>query len=128
MSEFTKPVEKLSESTKDYVKIKTDELKLQLVKGLSISVNQILSLLLVLFCGLIVLLAIAITVMLLMGSLIGNYAMGALLVAIIFAALTYYLYRKKDTMFVDTFVELFAKLFFEEDEEPSDGTPRDNNS
>ena len=128
MSEFTKPVEKLSESTKDYVKIKTDELKLQLVKGLSISVNQILSLLLVLFCGLIVLLAIAITVMLLMGSLIGNYAMGALLVAIIFAALTYYLYKRKDKMFVDTFVELFAKLFFEEDEEPSDETPRDNNS
>lgn len=117
MGEFTKPMENLGKDAKEYVDLRVDDLKLRTVKGLSLSLNQLLSMILVLFCGSIVLLALAFGIILLLGQAIGSYAGGALIIAAIFAVVTFVLWKMKDKLFLNTFVKLFVNLFFEKEEE-----------
>lgn len=117
MSEFTRPVENLSQDTRNYVDLKIDDLKLRTTKGLSIALNQVLSLLVVVLTAWLFFLALAVGLILLLGQAIGSYAAGALIIAAVFALAAYLLYRKKDTLFLNTFVRLFVKIFFEADEE-----------
>lgn len=120
MSEFTRPVENLSESAREYLDLKVDDLKLRTAKGLSISLNHLLSMILVLFCASVVLLAVAFGSILLLGQLIGSYALGAFIVAAVFAVLTFVIFRMRDKLFLDGFVKLFIGLFFEEEGGPGD--------
>lgn len=118
MSEFTRPVENLSESAREYLDLKVDDLKLRTAKGLSISLNHLLSMILVLFCASVVLLAVAFGSILLLGQLIGSYALGAFIIAAVFAVLTFVIFRMRDKLFLDGFVKLFIGLFFEEEGGP----------
>lgn len=115
MNEFTRPAEKLTGTVKEYVDLKADEIKLRTAKGLSIALNQVLSILAVLSLAGVVLLALAFCLILLLGQLVGSYALGALIIAVIFGVAAYLLYRKKDKLFLDSFVKLFVSLFFEEE-------------
>ena len=117
MGEFTKPMEDLGKNTREYVDLRVDDLKLRTVKGLSLSLNHLLSMILVLFSGSIVLLAVAFGVILLLGQMIGSYAGGAFIVAVIFGIVTFCLWKVRGKLFLDSFVKLFIKLFFDEDEE-----------
>ena len=56
-------------------------------------------------------------VILLVGELIGSYAWAALGVAALLAIGLWILVRKRDTLFRDTFVPLFVKLFFSDDDD-----------
>jgi len=114
MNEFTKPVENLSKSAADYANLKLDDLKLKTVKGLSISLNHLLSMILVLFSASVVLLALAFGGIFLLGQAIGNYAVGAFIVAGVFAILTVVLFLLRKKLFVGGFVQMFSRLFFEE--------------
>lgn len=117
MSEFSRPVEKLSQSAREYVDLRVDDLKLRTAKGLSISLNHLLSMILVLFCAMIVLLSLAFGCILLLGQLIGSYALGAFIVAALFAVLTWVLFRMRGKLFLDGFIKMFVGLFFEEEED-----------
>lgn len=117
MSEFTRPVENLAESAREYLDLQVDDLKLRTAKGLSISLNHLLSMILVLFCGSVVLLALAFGCILLLGQLIGSYALGAFIVAALFAVLTWILFRLRGKLFLNGFVRMFIGLFFEDGEE-----------
>ena len=117
MSEFSRPVEKLSQSAREYVDLRVDDLKLRTAKGLSISLNHLLSMILVLFCAMIVLLALAFPCILLLGQVIGSYALGAFIVAALFAVLTWGVFRLRGKLFLDGFVRMFVGLFFEEEED-----------
>ena len=117
MGEFTKPMEDLGKNAREYVDLRVDDLKLRTVKGLSLSLNHLLSMILVLFSGSIVLLAVAFGVILLLGQMIGSYAGGALIVAVIFGIVTFCLWKVRGKLFLDSFVKLFIKLFFDEDKE-----------
>ena len=70
-------MEDLGKNAREYVDLRVDDLKLRTVKGLSLSLNHLLSMILVLFSGSIVLLAVAFGVILLLGQMIGSYAGGA---------------------------------------------------
>jgi LPXTG-motif cell wall-anchored protein len=56
-------------------------------------------------------------VILLVGELIGSYAWAALGVAALLGIGLWILVRKRDTLFRDTFVPLFVKLFFADDDD-----------
>jgi hypothetical protein len=56
-------------------------------------------------------------VILLVGELIGSYAWAALGVAALLGIGLWILVRKRDTLFRDTFVPLFVKLFFSDDDD-----------
>ena len=120
MSEFSRPVEKLTQSAREYVDLRIDDLKLRTAKGLSISLNHLLSMILVLFCALVVLLALTFGCVLLLGQVIGSYALGAFIVAALFAVLTWVVFRLRGKLFLDGFVKMFIGLFFEEEEETED--------
>jgi len=117
MGEFTKPMEDLGKNAREYVDMRVDDLKLRTVKGLSLALNQLLSMILVLFSGFVVLLAVAFGIILLLGQAIGSYAGGALIVAVVFAIVTFILWKQRGKLFLNSFVKLFVGLFFESDED-----------
>ncbi len=117
MSEFSRPMERLTDSAREYLDLRVDDLKLRTAKGLSISLNHLLSMILVLFCAMVFLLALAFGCILLLGQVIGSYALGAFIVAALFAVLTWVLFRMRGKLFLDGFIKMFVGLFFEEDPE-----------
>lgn len=117
MNHFTKPMEDLGTNVREYIDLRVDDLKLRTVKGLSLSLNHLLAMILILFSGSIVLLAVAFGIILLLGQLLGSYAGGAFIVAVIFAILTFILWKLKGKLFQNSFVKLFIKLFFDEEED-----------
>ena len=110
MGEFTKPVEDLGRSAKDYVDLKAEDVKLRLVKGLSLSLGKMLSMILVLFLCSIVLFALAIGLILLIGKAVDNYAVGAFIVAGGFALIAAIVYLLRKKLFVSGFIGMMGDL------------------
>ena len=110
MGEFTKPVEDLGRSAKDYVDLKVEDVKLRLVKGLSFSLGKLLSMILVLFLCSVVLFALAIGLILLIGQAMDNYAAGAFIVAGGFALVGIIVYLLRKKLFVSSFVGMMEDL------------------
>ena len=117
MSEFTKPVDDLSRSTKEYVDLRLDDLKLRAVKGLSLSLNHLLTMILILFTAAIVMLALAFGLVLLLGSAIGSYAGGAFIVAGFFLLVGVILFLLRKKLFLNSFIKMFVGIFFDEEKE-----------
>lgn len=117
MARFDKPLQDLVTDSKAYVDLQIDDLKLRVVKGLSLSLGQLLALLLVLIALSVVLLAVGAGCVLLLGTWIGSYAGAAFIMAGIFALLTLLLFRLRAKLFVNGFVKLFASILFEDREE-----------
>ena len=117
MGEFTKPIEDLGKEASRYIDLHRDELKLTTAKGLSVALSKLLYFLLVLFVASLILTALAMGGVLWIGELIGSYAGGAGIVAAIFLILlgTLFLFRKK--VFRNTFVSMFVKLFYDDDDD-----------
>ena len=87
MGEFTRPVEELGKSAKAYADLRFEDIKLRLVKSLSYSLGRLLSMVVLLFVCSIVFLALAIGLILIIGKAIDNYAVGAFIVAGVFAVI-----------------------------------------
>ncbi|MDO4844900.1 MAG: hypothetical protein UIV44_05030 [Bacteroidales bacterium] len=115
MSEFTKPVEDLGRNTADYVEARIDDLKLRTAKGLSLTLGKLLYMLLVLFIVSVILTALAVGGVMWIGELIGSYAAGAGIVAVVFAVILGIVILLRKRLFRNTFVPMFIKLFFDED-------------
>lgn len=116
MALFTEKVGDIAGSAKEYLDLRLDDLKLRTVKGLSITLNRLLSLILVLFSVSIVMLAVAIGLIFLIGDAIGSMAGGAFVVAGLFALLAVALYFFRDKLFTDSMVRMLVGIFFDEDE------------
>lgn len=117
MARFDQPLQDLAADTKAYVDLQADDLKLKVSKGLSLSLGQLLALLLVVLSLFIVLLSVAAGCVLLIGQWTGSYALGAFVMAGSFAIVTAVLFLLRKKLFVDSFVRLFTGIFFEEEEE-----------
>ena len=117
MAGFDKPLQDLASDARDYVDLQVDKLKLQVTKGLSLSLGQVLALVLAVVSLSIVFLALGAGCVILIGGWLGNYALAAFIVAAFFALLTLILFLLKDKLFVNGFVKLFTSIFFEEEEE-----------
>lgn len=111
---FTKPAEDFSAQVGEYIDLKLDEIKLKTAKGLSLTLQKVLVAILLLSLVNIVLIAAAIGGVLILGHLIGNYSAGAFIVAGVFALITLILYLLRKKLFVNSFVQMFVKIFFED--------------
>lgn len=111
--ELTRPAEKLRNSAVEYIDLKIDDLKLQTVKGLSLSLHKVLLAVFFITIGNIVLIAAAFGMVLLIGKMLDDYAAGAFIVSgfflIVLAVL--FLFRKK--LFIKGLVNTFMQLFFD---------------
>ena len=103
---------KLSEAGK-YLDRKLDVLKLQTVDGLSVAANSILAMMAILMVGAIVLAAFAFGIVMLLGELIGDWAIAAFIIGGIFLILLVMLIVFRRKLFVDMFVKLFIGIFYE---------------
>ena len=112
--DFTKSAEEFAQSASEYIDLKIDDLKLRTAKGLSLTLNRILLAILFLSLGSIVLTATAFGGVLLIGVLIGSYAAGAFIVAGFFLLLTVILFAIRKKLFLNGFVQMFIRLFFED--------------
>lgn len=116
MSGFDRPLQDLASNAREYVDLQVDDLKLRITKGLSLSLGQVLALVLALVSLSILLLALGAGCVILLGNWLGNYAVAAFIVAGFFAVVTLILFLLKNKLFVNGFVRLFTKVFFEEEE------------
>ena len=72
MSEFTRPARELLDASREYADSKADEVKLQVVKGLSISLSKLVSLLIIVCVGMALLLVLSFGLILLLGEVMGK--------------------------------------------------------
>ena len=117
MSNFSRPAEDLSREAKDYVDLRLDEVKLRTAKGLSVTASKLVGLFLILGVGISLLLVLSFGLILLLGELVGSYAWSAIGVAVLEGIALWILIRKRNDLFKDTFVPLFVKLFFSDDDD-----------
>ena len=117
MSNFSQPAEDLSRKAKDYIDLRLDDVKLRAVKGLSLSASKIVGIILLLLLGTNLVLVLSFGLILLLGELVGSYAWTALAVAGVLGVALWILVRKREALFKDTFVPLFVKLFFSDDDD-----------
>ena len=117
LEDYLRPVCDLERDTRDYVDAKVDQVKLKTIKGLSVSVSLVLSMVLLLFTVSVVLLAVAAGCILLLGKWTGSYIAGAFIMAGVFLVLSVIVFLLRKRLFVNGFVHTFAQLFFEEKEE-----------
>ncbi len=116
---FTGAAEDLAEKASEYIDLKIDDIKLRTAKGLSVTLNHLLLAILFLSLGSIVLMALAFGGVLLLGDIIGSYAAGAFIVAGIFLFLMGILFTLRKKLFINGFVQMFIRLFFENSDEES---------
>jgi len=116
MAGYDRPLQDLVNDAKDYLDLQVDDIKLQITKGLALSLGQVIALVLALVSLSIVLLAVGAGCVLILGKWLDNYAFAAFIMAGVFALLTIVLFLLKDKLFVNGFVKLFAGIFFEEEE------------
>jgi hypothetical protein len=117
MSQFSRPAEDLSREAQEYIDLRLEDVKLRTVKGLSVTASKLVGMILLLGIAINLVLVLSFGVILLVGELIGSYAWAALGVAALLAIGLWILVRKRDTLFRDTFVPLFVKLFFSDDDD-----------
>ena len=117
MSNFSRPAEDLSREAKEYVDLRLDEVKLRTAKGLSVTASKLVGLFLILGVGISLLLVLSFGLILLLGELVGSYAWSAIGVAVLEGVALWILIRRRNDLFKDTFVPLFVKLFFSDDDD-----------
>ena len=116
MEDFTKPAEDLSKEAAEYVELRLQKMKLRTVKDLSTVLGRFFGMLVLLITVMTAVITAAFGCILVIGEEIGSYAAGAFIVAGIFciAAAALFAFRKR--LFRNTFVRLFIKLFFDNNE------------
>ena len=117
MSSFSKPAEDLSREAKEYIDLQIENVKLRTAKGLSFTASKLVGFILIIGVASSLILALSFGLILLVGELIGSYAWSSIGVAVLLGIGLWILIRKRDALFKDTFVPLFIKLFFNDDDE-----------
>ena len=117
MSNFSRPAEDLSREAQEYLDLRLDDVKLRTAKGLSVSASRLVGIILLLGMATNLVLVLSFGIILLVGELVGSYAWAALGVAAVLGVVLWILVRKRNTLFKDTFVPLFVKLFFSDNDD-----------
>lgn len=105
---FENPID----STKEYLGLKGDEVKLRLTESLSVVMSQFLSIFVILTVVMIIMTISAFGLMMIFGDLVGNAAAGAFIVAGFFIIVLAVLICLRKKLFLNTFVKLFINMFY----------------
>lgn len=117
MTDFKKPIEDLAGDVREYVDLKSEDIKLKLTKGLSVSISRVLASLVLLFVLTLLVISLTVAFVLGVGRLTGNYALGSLIASGLFLVAFVVLFSLRKRLFADSFVSMFIQIFFPEDEQ-----------
>ena len=117
MNKASENLGRLVQDSKAYADAKIDDVKLKTVKGLSQGSSTLARMLLYFAIGSAMVMALAFAFVLLLGELIGSYALAAFIVAGVLALALVVIFLIRDKLFRDSFVPMFADLFFPKEEE-----------
>lgn len=81
MTNFTEPLNNLVQDGERYVNAQMDSLKLHSIKGLSLGLSTVASLLLIFILGSVLLLALSFALVMWLGQLLGSYVVSAFIVS-----------------------------------------------
>ena len=107
----------ISESVKDYLDMRINAVKLQIIEHLSIIISKILFYVLLFVLFSIALFFIGSTFSLWMGELLGSEAAGALVTAAVFLIACLVVFVMRRELFVNSTVGMLSKMFFEQRDE-----------
>lgn len=109
------PFEDLASETREYLELKTEDLKLGAVEGLSVGLGRIFAIVVMLLVLMVALTAFTFGFVLLLGEWVGSYAAGAFIMGGIqlLAIGILFIFRKK--LFVDMFVKLLISIVYDRD-------------
>ncbi len=102
----------IRQTVKDYVNLKTDEYKLKGVENFSIISNKLLVMLIATMLGAVILQLLGFTIAFTIGELTGSTAIGFCATALLFAIALAIIYLKRETLFLNRMVRMYAKMFF----------------
>lgn len=109
---FTAPIEDLASATKEYVDIRVDEAKLGVIDVLSNSLGRFLAIFALVQLTIVALLLLCLASVLVLGELIGSYALSAVIVAAGFILLGILLYMLFKGLFVRVFSSMLSSILF----------------
>lgn len=117
MNKTSENLGRLVQDSKAYADAKIDDVKLKTVKGLSQGSSTLARMLLYFAIGSALVMALAFAFVLLLGELIGSYALAAFIVAGVLALALVVIFLLRGRLFRDSFVPMFADLFFPKEKE-----------
>lgn len=114
MAEETKDnrLDDIRQTVKDYVNLRADEYKLKGVENFSIISNKLLVMLIATMLGAVILQLLGFTIAFTIGELVGSTAFGFCATALLFAVILAIIYLKRETLFLNRMVRMYAKIFF----------------
>ncbi|HPV87829.1 MAG TPA: hypothetical protein PKU85_01265 [Bacteroidales bacterium] len=104
----------IKRSVKEYLGLKSDAFKLGLVENFSLVINQFLGTLLLILVLLTALVFIATGTNKWLGMVLDNAVAASFITGGFFLLLFFILFLLRKKLFINSFVRLFAKMFFEE--------------
>ena len=119
MSQFTEPVEKLFQDSKEYLDQQLESAKLRTVKGLSQGTSALGRLLLFFTIAGNLLLMLSFALVLWLGEAMGSYAQAGFLVAGVLLVLLVVLFVLRNRLFRNSFVSLYSDVIMPGRPQPS---------
>ena len=104
MSNFTEPLNNLVKDGEQYVDTQMDSLKLHSIKGLSMGLSTVASLLLIFILGSVLLLALSFALVMWLGEMLGSYVISSFIVAGVLLVALVVCLLLRDRLFKNTFV------------------------
>lgn len=109
---LARPAEELAQDVKDYAEMQADKVKLETTKVASTGIARLLAMIVILQVFFIFLILLTFALVLVLGEIIGSYAIAASIFAGVFLLLLIWLWGKRKRMFVNSFVKMFIGLFY----------------
>lgn len=102
----------LSETAKEYINLRIDEFKLKGVENFSIISNKALIILIATMLGAVILQLLGFAFAFFIGDMVGSTALGFTIIALIFGAALWFIYAKRNSLFLNKMVQMYMKMFF----------------
>ncbi len=111
---FTAPMQEMAEAAKEYADLRIDEVKIDAVENMAKGFGRLLSAVMIIQLIVLVLTLLGLAAILLLGELIGSYALAAFIIAIVFAALAVVVFLTRKALFVRPFGKVLTGIFFKD--------------
>lgn len=110
--DLNRGLDDIKQTIQDYVNLRVDEFKLKGVENLSILTAKAIVILIATMLGAVILQLLGFAIAFLIGEVIGSTAAGFGITAVLFATALCIIYAKRNTLFLNRMVRLYAKMFF----------------